>query len=158
MDGTKTLVGDFSFSNQNQMVTSFGFERWFYLPVKLDESSVILVSCNNRYKSEKYADEAKYRDFYTIGNKLYYIQRGKDYYDKTVRFVEFNATFSSKITSLAYAYYNLDQLWIGCEDGSIYGYDIRNINDPKLVCEKKLNGKIVSMKQIGWHTSNHDWF
>lgn len=158
MDASKTLVGDFSFNNQSQTVTSFGFERWFYLPVKLDESSVILVSGNNRYKSEKYAEEAKYRDFYTVDNKLYYVQRGKDYYDKTVRFVEFNATFNSKITSLAYAYYNFDQLWVGCEDGSIYGYDIRNINEPKLVCEKKLNGKIVSMKQIGWHTGNHDWY
>lgn len=155
----RTLVGDFSFNNQSQQLNPTGLERWFYLPVKLDESSVILVSANNNSKYlSQYVDDAKYRDFYTIGNKLYYIQRGTGYADMTPRFVEFNATFNSKITSLAYAYYYLHQLWIGCEDGSIYGYDITNINNPRLVCEKKLNGKIVSIKQIGWRTTNHDLF
>lgn len=151
-----TLVGDFSFDNRNASVTSLFFERWFYLPVKLDASSVILVSANLRSGSTP--DAAKYRDFYTVDNKLYYVQRGTGYSDKNVRFVEFNATFGSKITSLAYAFFDLDELWVGCEDGSIYAYNIENINDPKLLFEKKLDGKVISMKQIGWHTSSHDWY
>ena len=137
-------------------MTSLFFERWFYLPVKLDASSVILVSANQR--SGTTTDAAKYRDFYTVDNKLYYVQRGTGYSDKNVRFVEFNATFGSKITSLAYAFFDLDELWVGCEDGSIYAYNIGNINAPKLLFEKKLNGKVISMKQIGWHTSSHDWY
>ena len=152
----QTLVGDFSFNNQSASLTYLGFERWFFLPVKLDASSVILVSANGR--SGTTADDAKYRDFYTVDNKLYYVQRGTNYYETEVRFVEFNASFASKITSLAYAYFDLDQLWVGCEDGSIYAYDIKNINTPKQLFEKKLNGTVVSMKQIGWYTSYHDWY
>ena len=117
---------------------------------------MILVSANGR--SGTTADDAKYRDFYTVDNKLYYVQRGTNYYETEVRFVEFNASFASKITSLAYAYFDLDQLWVGCEDGSIYAYDIKNINTPKQLFEKKLNGTVVSMKQIGWYTSYHDWY
>lgn len=154
--GLQTLVGDFSFDNRSASLARPMFERWFFLPVKLDASSVILVSANGRTGTT--ADAAKYRDFYTVDNKLYYVQRGTNYSDMEARFVEFNASFTSKITSLAYAYFDLDQLWVGCEDGSIYAYDIKNINTPKLLFEKKLNGKIVSMKQIGWHTSNHDWY
>ena len=104
------------------------------------------------------ANAAKYRDFYTVGDKLYYVQRGTDWSDKTVRFLEFNASFPSKVTALAYAFASLDQIWVGCEDGSMFAYDIRNINSPKLVFEKNLGGKVVSMKQIGWHTSNEDWY
>ncbi|WP_176554964.1 PKD-like family lipoprotein [Butyricimonas sp. Marseille-P3923] len=153
----QTLVDDFSFDNRNGVLTYMGMERWFYLPVKLDASSVILVSASNRDISET-ANAAKYRDFYTVGDKLYYVQRGTDWSDKTVRFLEFNASFPSKITALAYAFASLDQLWVGCEDGSMFAYDIRNINSPKLVFEKNLGGKVVSMKQIGWHTSNEDWY
>lgn len=157
-DATRTIIGDFSFENRYQKTTSLWFERKVYLPVKLNESSVILTSGNYRYSSQTYAEYAKYRDFYTVDNKLYYIQRGTGYSDMTVRNVEFNASFDSNITSLAYAYFELDQLWVGCEDGTIRGYDIKNINAPQLLFEKKLSGKIVSIKQIGWHTSNHDWF
>lgn len=157
MSKPQTLVGDFSFDNRNASLVYRGFERWFYLPEKLDASSVILVSANLRGYGET-ADAAKYRDFYTVENKLYYVQRGIDYYDTNVRFVEFNASFPVKITSLAYAFFDLDQLWVGCEDGSIRAYDITSINEPKLLFEKKLDGKVVSMKQIGWHTSSHDWY
>ena len=157
MDKDQTLVGDFSFENRTGSITYTSFERWFYLPVKLDASSIILTSGTLRSNSET-ANAAKYRDFYTVGDKLYYVQRGTDWSDKTVRFLEFNASFPSKVTALAYAFASLDQIWVGCEDGSMFAYDIRNINSPKLVFEKNLGGKVVSMKQIGWHTSNEDWY
>lgn len=152
-----TFVGDFSYDNRNSVLTYMGFERWFRLPVKLDASSVFLVSASQRDISAE-VNAAKYRDFYTVGNKLYYIQRNTGYYDKSVRFLEFNAEFSSKITSLAYAYANLDQLWVGCEDGNIFAYDITNIASPRLLFKKNVGGKVVSMKQIGWHTSYEDWY
>lgn len=151
-----TIIGDFGFDNRSASFHFNGFERWFRLPVKLDASSVFLVSSN--YRSSTYAEDAKYRDFYSVGNELYFVQRAADWMDTSVRFLKFNATIPSKITSLAYAFFDLDQLWIGCEDGTIQAYDIRNINSPVLLFEKNVGGKVASIKQIGWHTTSHDWY
>ena len=151
-----TIIGDFGFDNRSASFQFNGFERWFRLPVKLDASSVFLVSSN--YRSSEYAEDAKYRDFYSVGNELYFVQRAADWMDTSVRFLKFNATIPSKITSLAYAFFDLDQLWIGCEDGTIQAYDIRNINSPVLLFEKNVGGKVASIKQIGWHTTSHDWY
>ncbi len=151
-----TLVGDFGFENRNATFKYVGQERWYMLPVKLDASSVFLVSSNNR--SGATADAAKYRDFYSVGNELHFIQRAKAWSDKSKRIVKFNATFPSKITALAYSFFNLDQLWVGCEDGTICAYDIKNIESPVLLFKKNVGGKVASIKQMGWHTVNHDWF
>ena len=67
--------------------------------MKLDASSVFLVSSN--YRSSEYAEDAKYRDFYSVGNELYFVQRPDFYFDFSMRVVKFNATIPSKITSLA---------------------------------------------------------
>lgn len=151
-----TIIGDFGFDNRSAAFKYAGLERKLTLPVKLDASSVFLVSSNDR--SSTYAEEAKYRDFYSVGNELYFVQRPDFYFDFSMRVVKFNATIPSKITSLAYAFFDLDQLWIGCEDGTIQAYDIRNINSPVLLFEKNVGGKVASIKQIGWHTTSHDWY
>lgn len=151
-----TIIGDFGFDNRSAAFKYAGLERKLTLPVKLDASSVFLVSSN--YRSPTYAEEAKYRDFYSVGNELYFVQRPDLYYDFSMRVIKFNATIPSKITSLAYAFFDLDQLWIGCEDGTIQAYDIRNINSPVLLFEKNVGGKVASIKQIGWHTTSHDWY
>lgn len=151
-----TIIGDFGFDNRSATFKYAGLERKLTLPVKLDASSVFLVSSN--YRSSTYAEDAKYRDFYSVGNELYFVQRAADWMDTSVRFLKFNATIPSKITSLAYAFFDLDQLWIGCEDGTIQAYDIRNINSPVLLFEKNVGGKVASIKQIGWHTTSHDWY
>ncbi len=151
-----TLVGDFGFDNRN---ASFKYDpnaRWFRLPVKLDASTVFLVSSNNR--SAATSNAAKYRDFYSVGNELYFIQRAKGWSDKSIRIVKFNATFPSKITALAYSFFDLDQLWVGCEDGTVCAYNIRNIESPVLLFKKNVGGKVASIKQMGWHTGNHDWY
>lgn len=151
-----TIIGDFGFDNRSAAFQYNGFERKLTLPVKLDASSVFLVSSN--YRSSTYAEDAKYRDFYSVGNELYFVQRPDFYFDFSMRVIKFNATIPSKITSLAYAFFDLDQLWIGCEDGTIQAYDIRNINSPVLLFEKNVGGKVASIKQIGWHTTSHDWY
>lgn len=151
-----TIIGDFGFDNRSAAFKYAGLERKLTLPVKLDASSVFLVSSN--YRSSTYAEDAKYRDFYSVGNELYFVQRAADWMDTSVRFLKFNATIPSKITSLAYAFFDLDQLWIGCEDGTIQAYDIRNINSPVLLFEKNVGGKVASIKQIGWHTTSLDWY
>ena len=151
-----TIIGDFGFDNRSAAFKYAGLERKLTLPVKLDASSVFLVSSN--YRSSEYAEDAKYRDFYSVGNELYFVQRPDFYFDFSMRVVKFNATIPSKITSLAYAFFDLDQLWIGCEDGTIQAYDIRNINSPVLLFEKNVGGKVASIKQIGWHTTSHDWY
>lgn len=151
-----TIIGDFGFDNRSAAFKYAGLERKLTLPVKLDASSVFLVSSN--YRSPTYAEDAKYRDFYSVGNELYFVQRPDFYFDFSMRVVKFNATIPSKITSLAYAFFDLDQLWIGCEDGTIQAYDIRNINSPVLLFEKNVGGKVASIKQIGWHTTSHDWY
>ena len=38
---------------------------------------------------------------------------------------------------------------IGCENGELLFYDIANIRAPKLINEYKLNGKVVTCKEIG---------
>ena len=151
-----TIIGDFGFDNRSAAFKYAGRERKLTLPVKLDASSVFFVSSN--YRSSEYAEDAKYRYFYSVGNELYFVQRPDFYFDFSMRVVKFNATIPSKITSLAYAFFDLDQLWIGCEDGTIQAYDIRNINSPVLLFEKNVGGKVASIKQIGWHTTSHDWY
>lgn len=154
-----TLAGDFGFENRTASFKYVGMERFYLMPVKLDASSVILTSGNGRdSRTQPIADAAKYRDFYSVGDELYFIQRSTAWSDQSKRFVKFNATFPSKITSLAYAFFDMDQLWVGCEDGTILAYDIKNINSPVLLLEKNVGGKVASIKQIGWHTSSHDWY
>ena len=101
-----TIIGDFGFDNRSAAFKYAGLERKLTLPVKLDASSVFLVSSN--YRSSEYAEDAKYRDFYSVGNELYFVQRPDFYFDFSMRVVKFNATIPSKITSLAYAFFDLD--------------------------------------------------
>lgn len=147
----KTLAWDFSFDNRSGSWKKTGVEDWYYFPMKLDASSVFLTS-GTLYTG----DPARDRDFYSVGNELYYMQRDPGVYG--ARPIKFNASFPSKITALAYDFRTMTQLWVGCEDGSIYAYNISNISSPQLFLKKNIGGKVVSMKQIGWHSSYDDWY
>ena len=63
--------------------------------------------------------------------------------------------FPSNITSLSYNYYLCDKLLVGCENGEIFVYNI-TYNNPILEYQRKVKGKILSFKQVGLRTSNHD--
>ena len=60
----------------------------------------------------------------------------------------------SKVTYMGYTTNNTaadeyKKLVIGCENGELLFYDIANIRAPKLINEYKLNGKVVTCKEIG---------
>lgn len=59
----------------------------------------------------------------------------------------------SKVTYIGYTTYmaadEYKKLVIGCENGELLFYDIANIRSPKMINEYKLDGKVVTCKELG---------
>lgn len=151
-----TIVGDFVVNNKYLTGTDFYYAagRWKYFPRKLTSKSVILKStCHRR------GVEAVYRDFYSDGTEVRFIQRSKDYSDFSITDNPFR-TFDSKVTFMTYEWYRTNALMIviGCENGDVIGIDISNIMNPKEIFKVNVGGKVVGVKELGEANSNQDYF
>lgn len=150
-----TISSDFCINDQSmkpvyyQMATHYAMER-------LDKSSQILISGTAR--TDRTSKNAASRTFYSVGNKLKYVQRAQDWYAKPQRVVEFPYSFDSKITCLTYAYLVCDRLVVGCENGDLFIFDINFIDSPQLLFKGKVKGKVMECKQLGQRRPGNDTF
>ena len=149
-----TLVGDFAYNENTQKYKGdsyLSYLRYFRVPLTLDESSVFLLSASFA-RSGISLIPAAYRDFFSSGNKLYYAQRGTSAVEYTTYVVTSfmnGMSFDSKITCLSYdSMDNCKKLFVGCEGGEIYVFDISVIQNPVLLYKTKMKGKVVCGKQL----------
>ena len=151
-----SYMGDFIVNNQYLTSTDnyYAKARWYRFPKKLTSESVILKStCHRR------GVEAVYRDFYSDGPEVRFIQRGKDYSDFSITDHPFR-TFDSRVTFMTYEWYRTNNfvIVIGCENGDVIGIDISNIMNPKEIFKVNTGGKVVGVKELGEANSNQDYF
>lgn len=128
----------------------------FDLPIKLDEKSQIIASGNSRFGTVLQA-MAKTM-IYTKGQNVYFAQRSAwanfGYFDITYGEVAVDVT--SDICYLSLAYYDMNKMFIGCENGDIFVYDITNLKYPTLEYQGNVGGKVIEARQLGQHTSTSD--
>ena len=154
-----TKVADFQVDNRSMSVsTSYIMDfKKMELPKKLTKENKILLSCNSRRDAT--LENAKYRTYISFDNKLLYIDRSRSFMDSSFKsdyFPSSDYVFPSKITSLSYDYYLCDRLLVGCENGEFFVFAITQLRNPILEYQGKVKGKILSFKQLGLRTSNHD--
>ena len=156
----KYIMGDFVVNSKffnlvNNIAAQY---RYFYLDGPVQDSKYLL-SANLR--DSRYNNNAPSHDFFSVDNKLYYLQRDLlNMIDNTPPKKELAVDVDSKITFLTYDWEDCGTLVIGCEDGSLYGYDIRRIEKPELIFKLNVEGKVISAKQLGYKsiTVNHDYY
>lgn len=153
------FIGDFVVNSQffKLQKNDAAAARYFYLegPVK---DSKYLLSANLR-TGRNYNSPA--HDFFSVDNKLYYLQRDLlSMFEMQPPKQELAVQIDSKITFLTYDWNDCGMLVIGCEDGSLYGYDIKHIEAPQLVFKLNVGGKVVAAKQLGYKsiTASHDYY
>lgn len=128
----------------------------FDLPIKLDEKSQIITSGNSRTSAA--AQTMARTMLYTKGNKVYYAQRNawaSFYLDVTFGEVAVSEV-TSDICYMSVAYYDMNKLFLACENGDIFIYDITNLKYPSLEYQGNVGGKVIETRQLGMHTSTSD--
>lgn len=143
----RTIMGDFVV-NYIYMKSVYDMDaayRWNVLSNKLNEESVILVAANGRKDVP-----AVFRDFYSIGDEIYFIQRQSSWLQYDFKEVPF-MKLDSKVTYMGYETYDTNNtiIVIGCENGDILAYDITNIKQPVEVFKENVGGKVLGIKQLG---------
>lgn len=153
----KSIVGSFVVSNRanNNANDFFAAQRWNIIPnVTFDKDTRFLTSGNHR--SIRTCDNAKYVSFYTKGNEIRYIKRSKNYAVSDIEDKHF-VTVASKVTYLAYMWFDCEVIAVGCENGDVYFYDItQTVENPKLESQVNLGGKVVALKMVGQGSAYHD--
>lgn len=106
---------------------------WDISGLSLDVKSVILTDVNKQKNI-----------FYSIGNEINYINRIDNY--KKYPFI---SDFGEKVTCMTYRT-NSDYavLVVGGENGKVVYYNISNLEEPKVITEMNVGGKVVSVKEI----------
>lgn len=129
----------------------------FTMPELLDSSSCILSSGSNRTPAT--CKVAARTIFFTKGNEVrYFLYEGSlnliNVYYRTMPLKE----VTSPITSISLAVYNCDQLFVGCENGDVFVYDITSYDFPRLLYKGNVGGKVLNVRQLGLRSSGCDSF
>lgn len=107
------------------------------------------------------ATEAARRVLFVVGDKLMYYTQSQNY---MVGGFEESGEFeypegpkpTSKITQLAYDYFDCGELMIGCENGDYFLYNIEQFKRPRLLTHGNAGGKILGFREGGIRTLYHD--
>lgn len=67
-------------------------------------------------------------------------------------------TYNSNVSFLTYDWYDCQTLIVGCENGDILFYNVRQMNNPTLKYHFNVGGKVIAVKQLGSQGSNTDYF
>lgn len=161
---TKTRITDFAvYVNTSNTNSGDYYSNSFLLEnaPKLDPTSCILSSGATYRWGYPSTDVAARTTYYTVGNKIYYVQRiANDMWGK--KFEEFvlpkGVTIKSKITYLAISFLTCNEFVVGCENGDLYIFDITALNAPKLLFQGNLGGKVMSARQLGLRRPTSDKF
>ena len=161
---TQTRITDFAVyvntSNTNKgdyFSNSFKLEN---VP-QLDSTSCFLSSGATYRFGYPSTDVAARTTYYTVGNKIYYVQRiAYDMWGKEFKEFELpkGVTINSRITYLALSFLTCNEFIVGCENGDLFIFDITALNAPKLLFQDNLGGKVMSARQLGLRRATSDKF
>lgn len=128
----------------------------FDLPVKLDEKSQIIASGNSR--SGTTCQTMARTMLYTKGKKVYFAQRNAwaSFGFLDITYGEVAVDVTADINYMSLAYYDMDKLFLACENGDIYVYNIKNLKYPTLEYQGHVDGKVLETRQLGQHTQTSD--
>ena len=121
----------------------------------LDSSSCFLSSGN--WRNIATCQTAARTIFYTIGNEVtYFLYPGtlSAPQQKKLSLPE----VTSPITCLTMSYALCNQLFVGCENGDVFIYDITVYDAPKLLYKTNVGGKVFKVRQLGSQTPSSDKF
>ena len=129
----------------------------FTVPELLDSSSCILSSGSNRTPAT--CKVAARTIFFTKGNEVrYFLYEGSlnliNVYYRTMPLKE----VTSQITSISLAVYDCNQLFVGCENGDVFIYDITSYDFPRLLYKGNVGGKVLNVRQLGLRSPGCDSF
>ena len=65
---------------------------------------------------------------------------------------------TSPITYLTLAYYDCNQLFVGCENGDVLIYDITTYDLPILLFKGNVGAKVFKVRQLGQQSPSNDKF
>lgn len=126
------------------------------VPELLDASSCILSSGSNRLGAT--CQQAARAIFFTVGNEVRYLL-----YDgsssPSIRYRTMPLSdITSPITYLTIAFYDCNQLFVGCENGDVFIYDITSYDFPRLLYKGNVGGKVLNVRQLGLRSPGCDSF
>lgn len=148
--GTSPMTGEFMDGSLNMNVYNLGQGLF-------KEGTIFLTTANGRYGTRA----TKFHLFTDGEGKISYIERtGIDWPGMNTVGQGTLLTVDSKITFMTYDWYDCLSLWIGCENGDIYKYDISTMLNPILMYKGNVGGKVVALKQLGFRsmTTNLDYY
>lgn len=161
---TKTRISDFAvYVNTSNTNKGDYFSNTFKLEdvPQLDSTSCFLSSGATYRFGYPSTDVASRTTYYTVGNKIYYVQRiaydmwGKEFKEFTL---PKGVTINSRITCLALSFLTCNEFIVGCENGDLFVFDITALNAPKLLFQGNLGGKVMSARQLGLRRPTSDKF
>ena len=126
------------------------------MPEHLDASTCIVSSGSNRIPQT--AQLAARSIFYSIGSEVYCIQYAASYLSGYQKKKMALSDFTSPITYMTIAYYDCDQLLVGCENGDVLIYDIKSYDLPILLFKGNVGGKVLKVRQLGSQSPQNDKF
>lgn len=145
--GVSPMTGKFADGSLNMNFYDVGLNLF-------NENSIFLTSANNR----SYVKAPKYHLFTDGQGKISYIERQEGLQAPINQGTLL--TLDSKIVFMTYDWYDCSSLWIACENGDIYRYDVSVMLNPRLMFKINIGAKVVSMKQLGFRsmTTNLDYY
>lgn len=126
------------------------------MPEHLDASTCIVSSGSNRIPQT--AQLAARSIFYSIGSEVYCIQYAASYLSGYQKKKMALSDITSPITYMTIAYYDCDQLLVGCENGDVLIYDIKSYDLPILLFKGNVGGKVLKVRQLGSQSPQNDKF
>lgn len=158
-----TRVSDFAVNTRTiETNTNEKFSASFQLDnvPKLTASSKILSSGASPRSITPGTSFAGKIMYYTVNNEIYKVIRtpkaGKPqlYELKSFEMPE-GVNITSNITCLALAF-DCDELIVGCENGDLFVFDIKIMDEPKLAYQGNLGGKVMAAQQLGSRAPSAD--
>ena len=161
-----TRVSDFSvYVATSTTNTSDNFSSSFLLEnaPKLSASSKILSSGATQrgsYPGTAFSGKVLY---YSVNNELYYVHRtpvaGKPQQHELKKFeMPEGVSITSPISCLALSPLYCDELLVGCENGDLFIINVNVLDDPELVYQCNLGGKVMAAQQLGGRAPSADRF
>ena len=128
----------------------------FEMPERLDASNHIVSSGSNRVPQT--AQLAARSIFCSMGTDVYCIQYAASYLSGYRKIKMALNDVTSPVTYMTIAFYNCDQLFVGCENGDVLIYDINSYDMPILLFKGNVGGKVLKVRQLGAQSTQNDKF
>ncbi len=153
-------VGTFAVDNRyRRLASSFADQHWNAIRgYSFTDETVFLISACTRYSRSL---KPLYHLF-TDNTKIIAVVRNSNYMIKSIEVKELPFEgIESKITCMTYdrgGDVDYRHLLVGCENGDILIYNVKNLPAPILVKKYNVGGRVAAIKQIGVNRATLDLF